>query len=549
MVRLFSSNILGNASYEYWSKYPLLGCPGEARNYAETMLAHAGLVPLVLACLCPFIGEARRRARFPLIVLAVVLLVLPGTPITYLFVAATSTGLKYGRLALFLPFFTAWAAGCALAHLNRAEVRANRPLKVAVAVLGAFVALGLVEVFRAFASLTKVAAEIKGYYARCMTGSLIILGVAAVAGGALWVVHARRLIAARWFRLGLLLITLAELYAGAAVFGVRTYKHFLRSPRDYFAARGNVRQVADEYARRQDFRVSTFHTPLSFAASPYPTAMSNITHGIPQASGFSNTIPRRVVAFTEALAGTKTGGWTVSQSKAFSEASAVAWDQVRDRDEFRFVRVADAPAPRATLTTRYRVVGSKGEVLSALRDNARFGPIAEALCALTPAFAATARDSTPGLAAAVVPSLLHARREVAQTVFLTSAPPIAVGADAAGGSVRWLPSGPNGKKLDVDAPCDALLYIRDSLYPGWTALVDGRKVDILSANYLFMAIPISKGPHEVRLEYANPHMRPAFGLAATGGVISIGLLAVQLLGARLWRRARPAQRPVERGNP
>ncbi len=45
------------------------------------------------------------------------------------------------------------------------------------------------------------------------------------------------------------------------------------------------------------------------------------------------------------------------------------------------------------------------------------------------------------------------------------------------------------------------LILTDSWYPGWTALVDGKAVDIIRANYIFRAVPIQSGEHEIVFEY------------------------------------------------
>lgn len=47
-----------------------------------------------------------------------------------------------------------------------------------------------------------------------------------------------------------------------------------------------------------------------------------------------------------------------------------------------------------------------------------------------------------------------------------------------------------------------VLFIADSWYPGWRAIVDGVKTDVLKADYNFMAVPITtSGNHVVALKY------------------------------------------------
>lgn len=65
------------------------------------------------------------------------------------------------------------------------------------------------------------------------------------------------------------------------------------------------------------------------------------------------------------------------------------------------------------------------------------------------------------------------------------------------------------------------LVIADVWYPGWRAYVDGSSVPILRANYLFKAVPVPSGEHEVNLGY-KPKLF-YFG-AVISGLVFFGLL-------------------------
>ena len=55
--------------------------------------------------------------------------------------------------------------------------------------------------------------------------------------------------------------------------------------------------------------------------------------------------------------------------------------------------------------------------------------------------------------------------------------------------------------LNTIAADPGYIVIADVWYPGWRAYVDGKSVPILRANYLFKAVPVSKGEHEVNVVY------------------------------------------------
>jgi uncharacterized membrane protein YfhO len=75
--------------------------------------------------------------------------------------------------------------------------------------------------------------------------------------------------------------------------------------------------------------------------------------------------------------------------------------------------------------------------------------------------------------------------------------------------------------------------LRDTGFPGWQAEVDGVPTPIYNANYLFRAVPISAGEHQVIFEYRPLSWRYGLVLSA------IGLVAwLLLMMGSLWRLFR-----------
>ena len=55
--------------------------------------------------------------------------------------------------------------------------------------------------------------------------------------------------------------------------------------------------------------------------------------------------------------------------------------------------------------------------------------------------------------------------------------------------------------FDVNLLSNGLLFIGNTWLPGWHAYVDGVETEILKVNYIYMALPLSKGEHQVELRY------------------------------------------------
>lgn len=72
-------------------------------------------------------------------------------------------------------------------------------------------------------------------------------------------------------------------------------------------------------------------------------------------------------------------------------------------------------------------------------------------------------------------------------------------------------------KISANANIDSYLFLADSFYPGWKASVDGQEVPIYRANYLFRAIVLPKGPHQIVFSY-DP------GWFKVGAIISLTTL-------------------------
>jgi Bacterial membrane protein YfhO len=56
-------------------------------------------------------------------------------------------------------------------------------------------------------------------------------------------------------------------------------------------------------------------------------------------------------------------------------------------------------------------------------------------------------------------------------------------------------------RIGVQAKHDGILMLNDQYYPGWNVFVDGKQSDLLRADYIFRAVLVKEGPHEIVFRY------------------------------------------------
>lgn len=96
--------------------------------------------------------------------------------------------------------------------------------------------------------------------------------------------------------------------------------------------------------------------------------------------------------------------------------------------------------------------------------------------------------------------------DVASTVVLSAdqiepamLPPAVANATSTGQKV--ISDTPLAVKISVDSKHDGILMLNNQFYPGWSVFVDGKKDEILCADYLFDGVLLKEGQHEVLFLY------------------------------------------------
>lgn len=84
----------------------------------------------------------------------------------------------------------------------------------------------------------------------------------------------------------------------------------------------------------------------------------------------------------------------------------------------------------------------------------------------------------------------------------------------------------NRLALTVRTPESGWLVLSDVFYPGWRAAVDGRPAPVLRADYVFRAVPVPAGAHQIEMIFAPPTWY--IGLALSG-LTWLGLAAAAIV--------------------
>jgi hypothetical protein len=64
---------------------------------------------------------------------------------------------------------------------------------------------------------------------------------------------------------------------------------------------------------------------------------------------------------------------------------------------------------------------------------------------------------------------------------------------------EWQRYTPNDRVVKVTAPQDGFLRISEVYYPGWKIFIDGHQIPVLRADLAWMAVPVTRGDHTLRM--------------------------------------------------
>ncbi len=118
----------------------------------------------------------------------------------------------------------------------------------------------------------------------------------------------------------------------------------------------------------------------------------------------------------------------------------------------------------------------------------------------------------------------------------TGAPAIKATGTANVGQIRFVARSNNKVQLEVHAYSSGFLLLNELSYPGWNAYLDGKQVKVWRANYLFRAIEVSPGEHDVEFRFEPDSLK--LGLALSLSTLAILLTAIAVLRLKSQRQRK-----------
>jgi membrane protein YfhO len=101
------------------------------------------------------------------------------------------------------------------------------------------------------------------------------------------------------------------------------------------------------------------------------------------------------------------------------------------------------------------------------------------------------------------------------------------------GVVTSIEKMPNGLRIGVNMAKAGRVVVSETAWKGWRAYIDGRRVQMQTANLAFLAIYVPAGPHGIRLIYLPDSF-------VIGRAITVATL-IALIAFAVFKKKRPSQ--------
>jgi hypothetical protein len=459
--------------FKYWAitPYQLIGYlvpmfEGRGREHG-----YFGLAPIVLAaCSFPLWKSRRKYFFFALGAIAIVYSFGGNTTISSLIgglpIVRGFRGPFRGAIFFNLSVFML-AAGALKGLLEPDETEGIDRRRIALAAIAILLATGFI-----MASVS--AREYSGFDARTVATSAVFLTLSILAVAAASALRKLKTTAAM-ILVGLLVADLALNY----------WNFYSPAPiSEAFAEDWTIDFLENERGN-DDFRIAAYDTAHINYFGLFGFESANGHHPFPTAR-YASFLPLLKNPKMASLAGVK---YNVVYGK---DSNGMPHNPPVERpDQVSFTELLIEPLPRAFLVHRFEVVPE--EAVADTMQRPWFDPRKEVILERAPAGVTLPAE------------------------------------EAAQGTAAIISRAANEVVIKTESDVDSILVLTETFYPGWTAEVDGEREDILSANYVFRAVPLPAGRHEIIFRFCPRSFFVGAAVSCAGVICWLGWSALLVL--------------------
>lgn len=105
--------------------------------------------------------------------------------------------------------------------------------------------------------------------------------------------------------------------------------------------------------------------------------------------------------------------------------------------------------------------------------------------------------------------------DLRKTVLLEEEPQEKFDSKNVKGNVKFASYTPNEVVLETESDNDGWLVLTDTYYPGWQAFVDGKEIRIYRGDFVFRAIALPKGQHQIKFIFEPTYWRISWIVSLT----------------------------------
>ena len=97
------------------------------------------------------------------------------------------------------------------------------------------------------------------------------------------------------------------------------------------------------------------------------------------------------------------------------------------------------------------------------------------------------------------------------------------------GALHNIKVGTNEITGTVNSEKDSILCLSIPYNKGWTAIVNGKKQELLQANIMYMALELEAGRNDIKLYYETPFLKAGAALSVAGWFVFFCIIIFNLM--------------------